>query len=119
MERDFRYKAEHMGDYFVDMIEKITLVSKASARGVILMYDIRQLEKKKGYLIRDIGTRIAQAGKDNSSLAEDEKMIEMRNHLDETEKQLSVYIEERQNLLSPVRSSCSCGTKKSDTPPNS
>ncbi|MBF0506196.1 MAG: hypothetical protein HQL09_05120 [Nitrospirae bacterium] len=118
MEKDFRYKVEHMGDCFVDMLTKVTCASKSSARGVVLTYDIHQLTKKKENLIRDIGTRVAQISKDNASLAQDEKISELLKRLDETEKKLSAYVEERQNLLRPVQCSCSTGTKTSDTPQN-
>ena len=99
MEKDFRYKLEHMGDYFVDMLGKVTCASKSSARGVILTYDIHQLTKKKETLIRDIGMRVAQISKDNTSLSQDKKISELLGLLDETEKRLSAYVEERQHLL--------------------
>src|SRR5208283_2107767 len=81
--KDFRYKLEHMGDYFAAMLSKVTCASKSSARGVILTYDIRQLTKKKETLIRDIGTRVARICRDNPSLVQDEKVIELLGWLAE------------------------------------
>lgn len=105
MEKDCRYKLEHMGDSFVEMLAKVSCASKSSARGVVLTYDIRQLTKRKEALIREMGMRVAQIGKDNPSLAQDEKIIELLGRLDETDKRLSSYIGERQQLLSFGRKS--------------
>ena len=114
MEKDFRYKVEHMGDYFVDMLAKVSCASKSSARGVVLTYDIRQLTKKKETLIMDIGTRVAQISKHNPSLAQDEKISELLGLLDETEKRLNAYVEERKQLLYSKRKSCSSETTATD-----
>ena len=99
MEKDFRYKVEHMGDYFVDMLAKVTCASKSSARGVVLTYDIHQLKNKKETLIREIGRRVALISKNNTSFGQDEITSELLARLDETEKRLSAYVEERQCLL--------------------
>ncbi|MBF0559100.1 MAG: hypothetical protein HQL08_10000 [Nitrospirae bacterium] len=118
MEKDFRYKVEHMGDYFVEVLAKVTCASKSSARGVILTYDIRQLTKKKEALIRDIGTRVAQISKDNPSLAQDKRINELLELLDETEKRLSAYVEERQQLLPHGRKSRSLESTTTGFPHN-
>jgi hypothetical protein len=116
MENDFRYKMEHMGDYFVDMLGKVTCASKSSARGVVLTYDIHQLKSKKETLIRDIGRRVAQISKDNTSFSQDEITTELLARLDETEKRLNAYVQERQCLLNYRCKSHTSETTTNDAP---
>jgi hypothetical protein len=117
MEKDkIRYKVEHMGDYFVDLLTKVVRASKSSARGVILTYDIHCLTKKNEALITDIGTRVVQISKVDPSFVQDEKLRELMGRQDETDKKLSAYVEERKNILYPSREFCSAGTTMADAP---
>jgi DNA repair exonuclease SbcCD ATPase subunit len=115
-EKDFRYKVEHVGDYFVDMLGTVASAAQSSARGVILTYDIRQLERKQENLMKDIGQQVAQISKENPSLAKDEKMKGLLARLDETEKKLNSFVEERQHMLYPApKACCSAETAAADT----
>ncbi len=109
MERDFRYKVEHVGDYFADLLEGVVQCAKSSAKGVVLTYDIKQLSRKKETLLNNIGLRTSQLSKENSAFTEDGILSELLRQLDEVEAKLKALIQEREGLISP----CCCPTTQS------
>ncbi len=111
MERDFRYKIEHVGDYFADLLEEVVQCAKSSARGVVLTYDIKQLSRKKETLLNNIGLRTTQLSKENSAFTEDGILSELLRQLDEVETKLKALIQEREGLVS----SCCCPTVAATT----
>jgi len=115
MEKNLRYKMEHLGDYFVDMLSTVADTSKASARGVVLTYDIHKLAKEKEIILNNIGKRLTQIRKDDPALniSQDERMRELLDSLDEIEKKLKGCFEERENLLYPKKTVCCSSTTDS------
>lgn len=116
MGKDIRYKVEHIGDSFVDMLTKVVGASKSSARGVILTYDIRQLTRKKEALISEIGMHVAHISKDTTALLPDEKLKELLEREGEVDRRLQTFVEERKHLLYPGQSCCSAEKKSTDAP---
>ncbi|MEO5360553.1 MAG: hypothetical protein H7843_08900 [Nitrospirota bacterium] len=110
MQTDFRHRMEHLGDYFVDMIDKVSEAARCSAKGVILTYDIHFLKKRKEGLINDLGARVAELRKTapEQIIFEDENIREILVALDETEKKYDEFVAERQSRLSPASTVCSC-----------
>jgi len=132
MERDFRYKIEHMGDSVADllekvpsaikvsfdfmkkfpatakkpmsMIKKVSKSAKDSARGVILTYDIHDLKKKRKKLIKKIGNRLLELRKEDTELnvANDETLISYFSNIDKVESQLNEDTKERHEMLYPA-----------------
>ncbi|MBF0457195.1 MAG: hypothetical protein HQK99_04790 [Nitrospirae bacterium] len=116
METGFRYRMEHLGDYFVGMVDKVSEAARCSAKGVILTYDIHFLKKKKRGLVNDLGARVAALRKTDPEqvIFADEKVREILTTLDETEKRYDEFIAERQSRLYP--SSCMCTCTQEQTP---
>jgi hypothetical protein len=64
MSEDIRYKMQHLGDIFVDALSSVVDSAQRLAKGVVLSYDIRDLNNKKGQCFSEIGQRIVQVRKE-------------------------------------------------------
>ncbi|MBF0465220.1 MAG: hypothetical protein HQK94_09085 [Nitrospirae bacterium] len=115
MKTDFRYKMEHLGDYLVEMTDKVASSARVSAKGVILTYDIRQLKKMNKTLIVNLGKRIVELSKEDPSLnaGQDEKTRELLRAIDANEAKLNEFLEEREKRLNPS-SKCLCHSTEHD-----
>lgn len=63
MSEDIRYKMQHLGDIFVDALSAVVDSAQKKAKGVVLAYDIRDLNNKRGQCFSDIGRRIVEVKK--------------------------------------------------------
>ena len=63
MSEDIRYKMQHLGDIFVDTLSAVVDSAQRKAKGVVLAYDIRDLNNKQGQCFNDIGRRIVEVKK--------------------------------------------------------
>ncbi|MCG6552112.1 MAG: hypothetical protein L7F77_07275 [Candidatus Magnetominusculus sp. LBB02] len=108
MQTGFRYRMEHIGDFFVDMIDKVAESARCSAKGVILTYDIHFLKKKRRGLINELGARVAELRKTAPEplIFSDQTLRGLLDTLDEAEKRYDELVAERQLRLYPTSSSC-------------
>jgi len=67
MENDLRYTMEHLGDIVAGKLEKavgklgkVFGSLKTSTRGVVLTYDIHEMEKKRRKILTKIGERMTE-----------------------------------------------------------
>jgi hypothetical protein len=63
MSDDVRYKMQHLGDIFVDALSTVVDSAQKKAKGVVLAYDIRDLNNKRVQCFSDIGRRIIEIKK--------------------------------------------------------
>ena len=63
MSEDVRYKMQHLGDMFVDALSAVVDSAQRRAKGVVLAYDIRDLNNKRVQCFSDIGRRIVEVEK--------------------------------------------------------
>jgi hypothetical protein len=103
MGHEFRYNIQHMGDIFIDYLEKGIRCVKSSTRGVTLTYNIHELKKKKGKLIRKIGAAITEIRKRSPELDvfSDETIMELFSKLDCIEESIEGCTKEREERLYP------------------
>ncbi|MBF0550622.1 MAG: hypothetical protein HQK60_08805 [Deltaproteobacteria bacterium] len=104
MSEGFRYKMQHLGDIMVGKLTKICSAIKESTRGIILTYDIHDLEKERINLIRDIGRRIVIIRKNHPELDifRDDLLMELFFRLDKIEAGLEDRERERKDRLDPT-----------------
>jgi len=103
MEKDFRYKMRHIGDAFVDKVEKVGLSIKGSVRGIVLTYNIDELKKEKEKIVNGIGKRMVAGRKKDPdfNVLQDKMMIKLFSKLDKVEGQMEACIKERRERLYP------------------
>ncbi|MBF0508638.1 MAG: hypothetical protein HQK57_06900 [Deltaproteobacteria bacterium] len=104
MSEGFRYNMQHLGDIVVGKLTKICCAIKESTRGIILTYDIHDLEKERIHLIRDIGRRIVAIRKNHPELDifRDDQLMELFFKLDKVEAGLEDRENERKAKLDPA-----------------
>jgi hypothetical protein len=104
MGQGFRYKVQHLGDIIVDKLDGICDVLGSCTRGIVLTYDMRELEGKKRKVVGKIGERIAEVRKKSPELDifKDEKMMELFTKLENIEERIETCNKERQERLSPA-----------------
>ncbi len=106
MGKGLRYNIEHVGDVFVDAILKASGAAKASARGIVLTYDLNDLKRKRRNLLCRIGERFTQlrkegAGLDIASIASDGEMSRLLSEFDGIEGEIEAAERELEERLYP------------------
>jgi len=101
MGQELRYNIQHIGDIFVDNLEKAFDYVKSSTRGITLTYDIHDLEKKKSKVLSEIGERMAEIRKTSPELDvfNDEKVLELFSKLEVVEESIEAHTKERKGRL--------------------
>jgi len=101
MGEGLRYNIQHIGDIFVDNLEKAFDYAKSSTRGITLTHDIHQLERKKSKVLSEIGGRVAEARKTSPELDvfNDEKMMGLFSKLEGLEDSIEAHKKEREERL--------------------
>ncbi|MBF0100837.1 MAG: hypothetical protein HQK77_08020 [Desulfobacterales bacterium] len=103
MEKGYRYNMNHLGDIFVEKLANCGKAICNSTRGIVLTYNIHELNKKKQKNFAQIGERLTQVRNEQPSLDVffDEKMATLYKDLDEIEERLGQQLRERQTRLYP------------------
>ena len=103
MGKDFKYKMRHIGDAFADQVENLGHATKGSVRGIVLTYNIDGLEKEKQKIIAGIGERMAASRKEDPmfNISKDETMATLLSELDQIEKRIETFKNERKERLHP------------------
>jgi hypothetical protein len=101
VEKNLRYKVQHIGDIFVDNLVNGCSWLKLPTRGVTLTYNIRSIERKKGKSYLKIGKKTAELRKQSpdNELFGDADLLEFFSELDKMEQSLSEYRLERDERL--------------------
>jgi len=106
MGEGFRYKMQHLGDIFADKLEGAYESIKSSTRGIVLTYDMHDLQNKNRKIVKKIGKRLTEVKKKSSELDvfKDEKMMELFSKLESHEKRIEACKKEREERLNPAGS---------------
>ncbi|MBF0343192.1 MAG: hypothetical protein HQL06_03085 [Nitrospirae bacterium] len=109
MEKGLRYKILHMGDYMVDLIDKVSDAAKASAKGVILTYDIRDLRGKKNDILLRLGKRLTECRNLDHGVfvSRDEELTRLFEEFDDVAGRTEALLKDRNQRLYPSTSACS------------
>ena len=103
-DRDFRYKIEHIGDLFVEILEGFNLAIKRQFRGVTITHDIHSIERTKKEVVYQIGARVTEIRKGQPDLFEgDEPMTKLFCEYDDVSISLDGLIKEREERLDRLR----------------
>lgn len=102
--RDLRYKIEHVGDLFVEILEGIGISIARQFRGISITHDIHGIERKKKEVVYQIGARVTEIRKVQPDLlAGDEPMTKLFTEFDQVSCSLDELIQEREERLGRMR----------------
>lgn len=105
MKTDVRYNLQHIGDIFVDVVQKTADTAIQCSSRVFLTYDIQLLSRKRKLLLRDIGERVTQLVKEGASdLMQCSRLSELVSQLNSIEKDIATYEEKKKSMVNPFRS---------------
>ncbi|KJR42670.1 hypothetical protein MCHI_001432, partial [Candidatus Magnetoovum chiemensis] len=112
MRSGFRYNMEHIGDIFVNMIDKTMKglkvstkatvdLAKISAKGVVITHDIHDAKRQKKKIVKRLGLKVAELGQRGQSLdlSQNEEVISMLNDINELDNKRTNLINERKQRL--------------------
>jgi len=104
MKIDLRYNLQHIGDIFVDVVQKTADTAIQCSSSIFLTYDINTLSQKRKRVLRDIGERVTQLIKEESTdLMQCSKLSELVSQLNGIEEKLEAHENERSNMVNPFR----------------
>lgn len=103
MKKDFRYIMSHLGDYMADLLEKTTTLASASAKGVVLTYDIGELKRKRKKLINQLPDLVLEHKKKDPDmvLSRNEAITALLGEIDGVQGRLDALMSERHERLFP------------------
>jgi hypothetical protein len=105
MREDVRYKMQHLGDIFVDTVSCVADSARKQAKGVVLTYDIWDLNKKRREYLSLIGRRIVQVKKAGLvDLRRDDKLVEMIGHAEKIDRFIASLEEKKKRMASGCES---------------
>lgn len=104
MGEGLRYNIQHLGDIFVDSVERGFDCLESSMRGVSMTYDIHELNKKKGKIHSKIGKRTSEIRKRSPEmeLFADDEMMKLFSKLEGVEERIETCTRDREARLYPA-----------------
>lgn len=92
MSEDVRYKMQHLGDIFVDALSTVVDSAQKKAKGVVLAYDIRDLNNKRVQCFSDIGRRIIEIKKAGlTDLKRDDVLVDLFSKAQKLDQLIESY----------------------------
>lgn len=109
-ERDFRFKMQHIGDYFVETVEHFWDGLKGSFRGVNLTVEIHSLKQHRNRIVCDLGERVIEIRRTDPTInvAVDEEALGLFSELDKVQAKLETGIMERESRVNRWRFEDAC-----------
>lgn len=103
MAKGFRYTMEHIGDILVGKLVGSFSCLKSSTRGIVITYDLHELEKSKRNVQTLIGERVAQVKPAfaEAEIFEDEELLRLFARLAELDVRIDARRREREARLNP------------------
>ena len=109
---DLRYNLKHIGDIFIDVVQKTADTATQCSKRLFLAYDIKSLHSKKDQLSRNFGERVTSLMKEGvTDFTKDAVLAEHIAKLNSVEKEIAVFETERSNLVNPFKvkhTHCEC-----------
>jgi len=111
METDLRYKLEHVGDAFVDLLEAVIDTAKDSAVEVVDTIEMVKMNRKRSKTVMRIGERaVAMREKLPELFADDEEMTVVFKDYDSLQSALDEVLARREERKERARTRfSSCG----------
>lgn len=105
MGQKLRHTMNHIGDIFVDTVEKFWCTITLSTKGIKLTYDIHELAGKKTKIQKKIGERLSKIQKESPELAvfEDKELSRLFTMLEGIESEIAASTFEREERLYPKK----------------
>ena len=99
MEKDWRYKFEHVGDLVADYIESTIDLTSGGVSGVVIGYHIHKIDRKTKKVATRIGSRVIEMRRDDPDLLSyDAKMMEIFTDLNELQDARDRYVREKEEI---------------------
>ena len=114
MEKEWRFKLQHVGDAFADMIEATIMAARRSAAGIVIDLQLFGLEKKRGKVAARIGSRVIEMREENPDfLVYDEFISDCYTELDDLLDRIEACNEDKKQARERLRRildrlSCRC-----------
>ena len=109
---DLRYNLKHIGDIFIDVVQKTADTATQCSKRVFLAYDIKSLHCKRDQISRNFGERVEALMKEGESdFTKDATLSELIVKLNNIEKDIAGYEEVRNKLVYPFnvkQTHCEC-----------
>nr|AIM41325.1 putative magnetosome protein Mad10 [Candidatus Magnetobacterium casensis] len=92
-----------MGDYMADLIDKVSDAAKASAKGIVLTYDIRDLRGRKKDVLHKLGKRLTECRNIDGGafVARDDELTRLLDEFDDIQNKAETFLKERTERLYP------------------
>jgi len=101
---DLRYKLEHAGDIFIEMIEGIGSSITRPFRGIVLTKNINYIKYQRANAVYQIGERVVVIRKEQPEFfSSDPPVTQLFSKFDAVDKKLDDVIKEREERLSRIR----------------
>lgn len=119
MEQGWKFKLQHIGDAFADMIEATIVAARRSAAGIVIDIQLHDLEKKKGHVAARIGNRVIEMREENPDfLVYDAFISECYEELDMLLDRIEACYEDKKTARERLqrilnRLSCRCTSETS------
>jgi hypothetical protein len=109
---DLRYNIRHIGDIFIDVVQKTADTATQCSKRVFLAYDIKSLQCKRDQISRSFGERVTVLMTEGESdFTKDPLLSELIVKLNGIEKDIAGHEEVRSNLVYPFnvkQTHCEC-----------
>ena len=104
MSEGLRHNLQHLGDIFVDSVDRGFGCIESSMRGVSLTYDIHELKKEKRKILSKIGKRTAEIRKRSpeQEVFADDEMMKLFSKLEGVDERIDTSTREREARLYPA-----------------
>lgn len=96
MSDDIRYKMQHLGDIFVDILSTVVDSARKHAKIVVWTYNIHDLKQKRLQYLSLIGRRIVQVKKAGlADLKRDDKLAELVAQVEKIDRYIQSFEEKK------------------------
>lgn len=102
----------HIGDIFIETVQKTADAAVQCSKGVFFTYDIQMLRYKKNKAAKEVGERVSVLVKEGAfDMSQDVMLSELVAKLDSIEKELEAHECARSKLMNQFKASnsrCEC-----------
>ena len=95
MEKDFRYKLQHMGDSFVGLLQDVGGAAADSAAGMMDAFEAWQVKGKQKKKVMEIGEHAVRLRNEQPGLFEDEEILVVFKDYDELQGAIDDFVKKR------------------------
>lgn len=104
MEKDFRYKLQHMGDSFVGLLQDVGGAAADGAAGVKDAFETWQVRGRQKKKIMELGRHAVRLRKEQPDLFEDEEILVVFKDYDELQDAIDGFVRKREERAARAKS---------------